>query len=327
VSFKEIIGQDSAVSLLKQSFRLGRIAHAYMFLGPDGIGKKKTALSFAKLLVCEDVQNSDEPCGRCPSCLKADAASHPDIQWVYSDGQFVKIDSIREACRRLSLKGFESSFKALIIPQAEALNDESSNALLKTLEEPSSHTLIILIAPSPKSILPTIASRCQRVAFASLNPGVLDKILQEKFGVGRQEALYLARISQGSLGQALRYRDNQLFDRKNKIIEGALNARLRLDAFIDLSGQDRSEKNDMIEEALFVLSSWFRDMFVGKVPGPHENYINLDKRDDIIRAARDLSLADIETRIKAIAETFEEIGRNVNARISLTKLRVELWKH
>ncbi|HAJ57121.1 MAG TPA: DNA polymerase III subunit delta' [Candidatus Omnitrophica bacterium] len=327
MSFKEIIGQESAIALLKRSFSIRRVAHAYVFLGPEGIGKKKTALSFTSLLACEDTQKTDEACGRCPSCLKASSGAHPDIQWVYPDGQFVKIDAIREACRRLSLKGFESSFKALVIPEAGALNEESSNALLKTLEEPSRDSVIILIAPSIKSILPTIASRCQRVAFASLNPGALFKILQDKFEVGRQEAGYLAGISCGSLGLALHYHQKQLFARKDKIIDDALNAGLRLDAFLDLSKHERTQKKDLIEEVLAVLSSWFRDIFIVQVSGQSDNCINAGRKDDIMRAARDLSLADIEGRIKSIAESYEEIRRNVNVRLSLTKLRTELWKH
>ncbi|HQP91953.1 MAG TPA: DNA polymerase III subunit delta', partial [Candidatus Omnitrophota bacterium] len=183
MSFKEIIGQDGAVTFLKKAYSSQRLAHAYIFVGPDGVGKRTTALKFAQLLVCEDRDKKDEPCQKCPACVKAANLSHPDIQWVNAEGQFVKIDAVRQASRRLSLKGFESQYKVLIVPEAQCLNDESSNALLKTLEEPSTDTVIILIAPTLKKLLPTITSRCQRVVFSALDNETLGKILQEKFAV------------------------------------------------------------------------------------------------------------------------------------------------
>lgn len=176
MSFKEVIGQENAVSLLKVAYRHNRIAHAYLFVGAEGIGKKKAALNFAKLLVCEDPKG-EEPCDRCPSCLKGDAFNHPDIQMVSPEGQFIKIDAIREARRRLSLVGFESARKCLLIYDAQYLNDESSNALLKTLEEPTPNTVILLVADSIRSILPTIASRCQRIIFSPLSEKVIESIL------------------------------------------------------------------------------------------------------------------------------------------------------
>ncbi len=324
MSFKEIIGQEGAVTLLKKSFRMRRLAHAYVFIGPEGVGKKKTALNFVKLLTCENVQESVEPCETCPSCLKVSAFNHPDLQWVYPDGQFIKIDAIREATRKLNLKGFESSFKALIISEAQALNEESSNALLKTLEEPSADTVIILIAPSLKNILPTIASRCQRVIFSSLDVATLDKTLRDNFGVAKDEAEYLSRISAGSLGMALRFRDNGLFLRKNKIVEDMFDETVKADNFIGASKHDRIEKREAIEEALAVLSSWLRDMFVAKAGGGRQNYINTDKRDDIMRFAEKFELVDIENRISAVGETLQEVRHNINPRISLTKLKMSL---
>jgi len=324
--FKEIIGQESAISFLRSAYSARRLAHAYVFVGPDGVGKRTTALKFAQLLVCEDSKKTDEPCEKCPACIKARGSAHPDIVWVNTEGQFVKIDSIRQACRRLSLKGFESSYKVLIVPQAQYLNDESSNALLKTLEEPSADTVIILIAPSLRDILPTIASRCQRVVFSSLDRESLMKLLQEKFGVAKQESSYLAAMSDGSLGRALRYFKGQLFARKNSFIKEAFDQRLRLDDFIDVSKQERTQRDEKIEEVLGVLSSWFRDLLVAKACAGAGVFINIDREADIMRACRDLSFGEIELKLVAIADTLNEISRNVNARISLTKMRVELWK-
>ncbi|MEK7850080.1 MAG: DNA polymerase III subunit delta' [Candidatus Omnitrophota bacterium] len=323
MSFKDVIGQESATAFLKAAFSSGRIAHAYVFVGPEGIGKRKTALNFAKLLLCESPL-AHEPCESCVSCLKAGGSNHPDIQEVLTEGQFIKIDAIREACRRLSLRGFESSFKILIITQAGALNDESSNALLKTLEEPTANTVIILIADTLRSVLPTIASRCQRVVFSSLKQEVIESILMKQWGASPEAATYLSLMSDGSLGSALKFHEDGLFSRKNDLIKNALDRNCGLDGLLDLSSKERQDRQENIQEALFVLSSWFRDLLLAKTGS--RSLINVDKKDDIMRDARSFSFAGLEERLDSIADAARDLKRNANARIALTKLRVELWK-
>ena len=323
MSFKDVVGQESAIAFLKAAFSCGRIAHAYIFVGPQGVGKSKAALNFAKLLLCES-PSANEPCENCASCLKSNGSNHPDIQEVSPEGQFIKIDAIREACRKLSLRGFESSFKVLIITQAGALNEESSNALLKTLEEPTANTVIILMADTLKSVLPTIASRCQRVVFSILKQDVIESILIKQWGASRDAAAYLSMMSEGSLGAALRFHEDGLFSRKNDLIKNALDERCGLDGLLDLSSKERQDRQENIQEALFVLSSWFRDLLLAKTES--RSFINIDKKDDIMRLARSFSFIEIEERLTRIADAAQDLKRNANARIALTRLRVDLWK-
>jgi len=323
VSFKDVIGQVSAIAFLKSAFSSGRIAHAYVFIGPEGIGKRKAALNFAKLLLCES-PSAHEPCESCASCLKAGGSNHPDIQEVSPDGKFIKIDAIREACRRLSLRGFESSFKCLIVTQAGALNEESSNALLKTLEEPTANTVIILLADTLRSVLPTIASRCQRVVFYFLKQEAIESTLIKQYGVSPEAATYLSMMSEGSLGSALKFHEDGLFSRKNELIRNALDRNCPLDGLLDLSSKERQDRQENIQEALFVLSSWFRDLLLAKTES--RSFINVDKKDDIMRDARSFSFAELEERLVSIADAAQDLRRNANARIALTKMRVELWK-
>lgn len=325
MSFQEIIGQEAAVALLKNAFKNKRLSHAYLFIGPEGIGKKKTAINFAKLLLCES-PSMNEPCDRCAACLKVAALNHPDVQWVAPDGPYIKIDSIREACRRLNLKGFESSKKILIVSEAQSLNEESSNALLKTLEEPSDDTVIILLADTLKSILPTIRSRCQRIVFSALPQEMIEDILKRSLKVGEAEALYLGRMSAGRLGVALQYRESGLFSRKNRILDFVLRRDARLDEFFALNSNERSERNLKMDEIFCVLLSWFRDLLLAKTFLARGNFINADRKDDIIAISRRFTLSDIESRISAIADAAFENEHNVNGRILLTNLRVELWK-
>lgn len=326
MSFKDVIGQEGASALLKTAFRNKRLAHAYIFVGPDGVGKRKTALNFAKLLVCEN-SSEQEPCDLCASCRKTEAFQHPDVQWVEPEGQFVKIDSVREACRRLSLRGFESSKKVLVIAEAPSLNDESANALLKTLEEPSFGTVLILLTDTLRSVLPTIASRCQKIVFCALREETLETILEHKFGIPRSEAVFLSRFSEGSLGVALRHHDRELFSRKNRIIQAALNREVPLEKLLESSqSEDKAEKDIKMGEVLSVLSSWFRDLMFAKISVSSNSFINGDKKNDLLAASLNFSLEEIDSRLSALAEAAMEKDRNINRKISLAKLRAELWK-
>lgn len=325
MSFQEVVGQEAAIAQLKKAFINNRTSHAYCFAGPEGVGKKKAAFNFAKLLMCAHAKNA-EPCDSCPACVKVSAMNHPDVFVVAPEGQFIKIDSIREACRRLNLKGFESTKKILIISEAQSLNEESSNALLKTLEEPSADTVIILLADTLKSILPTIRSRCQRVIFQAFPESMLKKMLETQFKLSAEEAAYLVRISMGRLGVALKYHEARLFERKNKMLEDVLTPGFPLDKLFSAGSLERSEKNLKMDEILCVLSSWFRDLMLAKTEGHFKNFINVDRKDDIMVTSRRYTFSEIEGRISAIADTAFENERNINWRISMANLRMELWK-
>ncbi len=325
MSFKNIIGHARAVSFLKEVYRRGRLAHAYVFVGPAGIGKAMTARAFAALLLCSSPEEQ-EPCGTCASCQKVQAGGHPDLEWVVPDGSFVKIEAIREACRRLSLRGFESLTKVLVIDQANAMNAEASNALLKTLEEPSSHAVIILITDTLRSLLPTIGSRCQRVVFGPLDPETLFSVLTKTHKIGADEAHYLAYICQGSLGEALRYHASGLFSRRQEILESLMGVS---GSWEDLAGdrsKDRDEKKDRMREIVIVANSWFRDVAAAKVSGEQATFFNNDQSGRILEASGRLSVADIEQKLTAIAGAASDAARHLNNRLVLAKLRAELCR-
>ncbi len=324
MSFKEVLRQDVAIALLKAAYQKNRLAHAYLCVGPDGIGKKETVLNFIKLLFCEEKKDGCA-CGVCSNCLKVGSYNHADIHWLEPDGQFIKVDDVREACRRLSLRGFESFKKVLVICQAQCLNEESSNALLKTLEEPNPNTVIFLLTDSIKSVLPTIASRCQRIIFSLLPEIVLIKFLIEHFHLKPQDALYCARIAQGSPGEALKCYRSGLLSRKNEIIKNVLSRGRALDKCIDFRSASTVDKQDAIDELLRVLSSWFRDILLAKASVSADYFINVDASDEILSSSRSFSMDDIIKRLSSIAEAFAQKSQNINERVSLAKLRVDLW--
>lgn len=144
------------------SILAGKLPHALMFAGPKGIGKRHLAESLAQLLLCHSPLDA-RACGKCKGCALNKANTHPDLLWVEPEeaGKAIKVDQIRELTDALSKTAQQSGYKVVIIDPAEAMNTNSANALLKSLEEPAANTLLILIAHSPSGVLPTIRSRCQ----------------------------------------------------------------------------------------------------------------------------------------------------------------------
>lgn len=153
---------------LQNSFEHGRLAHAYLFEGDQGTGKAELALWFAKHQFCLNLQE-EMPCETCNNCLRITSKDHPDVVEIEPDGQSIKVDQIRALQSELTKSGFESAKKVVIIHQAEKMNMNSANSLLKFLEEPPANFMIILETQSLGKILPTIRSRCQIIHFQALS--------------------------------------------------------------------------------------------------------------------------------------------------------------
>lgn len=155
---------DAVIQRLKRLHTAKRLAHAYLFTGPSGSGTMAAALKAAQLVNCS--LQMEAPCGQCPSCTKIANSNHPDVYWIGNNEELsIKIDEIRQMLGRVALRPFEAEVKVFIIKNAERMTTEAANALLKTLEEPAPHTLIILITAVPEACLDTIKSRCHTCKF------------------------------------------------------------------------------------------------------------------------------------------------------------------
>ncbi len=200
--FNEIQGHERPISILKRALANETMAHAYLFSGDRGIGKKLTALTLAAAVNCPQ-RGPEGGCGECPSCRKVAAGGHPDVHVLVADGDEIKIDQIRQVQADLALRPFEGAKKTLIVDGAESMNPAASNAFLKTLEEPPGDALIILVTSMPQSLLPTIRSRCQEIRFQPLPRHTLAQALMNKRGLPEQDAWFIAALAQGSMGRGL----------------------------------------------------------------------------------------------------------------------------
>ena len=202
MSFKEVAGQDGAVRILKSAVAAGRLPHALLFHGPDGVGKGRAAMELAKALNCES--GGPEPCDSCRSCRKIDRQVHPDVIVLGKDEDRtrIQVDSVRQVTRRLhQYRPFEGKAKVLVLERAEELSAEGENALLKTLEEPPKDTYIVLLTSVPNRLLPTTRSRCQAVAFSRLPMDVVMERALELCKGDRDQAEVMAFLAEGSLAR------------------------------------------------------------------------------------------------------------------------------
>jgi DNA polymerase-3 subunit delta' len=216
LGWQRVRGHDAWVEAFRQAVSRGRLAHAYLFAGPAGVGKRLFAIELAKALLCE-APPAGAPltaCDRCPACVQVEAGTHPDFFSASrpADSQEFPIELMRELCKGFALRSARGKGKAVVIDDADDLNEESANCFLKTLEEPPPASVLVLIGTSADRQLPTIVSRCQVVRFAPLPADIVSDLLREQ---GVEDAALrgrLARLSGGSPGLALALADPALWD-------------------------------------------------------------------------------------------------------------------
>ena len=196
-----------AADMLSRSLKTGRLAHAYLFLGPEGSGQAETANYFAKSILCSS--EGERPCDACSQCRRFESGNHPDLITLEPDGNAIKIAQVRELQKAFSLKSMENASKVYIVHQADKMTTEAANALLKFLEEPTTPVVAVLLADSKSKLLPTVISRCQVIAFERRPVAQVEAQLNEA-GITGSRARFLA-YAKGSLGAAREFAESERF--------------------------------------------------------------------------------------------------------------------
>ncbi|MGE5308382.1 MAG: ATP-binding protein [Deltaproteobacteria bacterium] len=319
----DIRGHDGIVQRLQAAAVSSTAAQAYLFYGPEGVGKFAAAKAFARALNCRGNDSarsegmdrrapSGLDCGVCSSCSRIDKGSHPDIH-IIDEGYTgeIKIDDVRLLQQEIALRPYEARFKVFIINDAHNLNPVAGNALLKTLEETPGKSIIILVTDKPRMLLATIVSRCRRENFRPLGR---EQFAGELSSMGFDSAAghYLAHFCEGRLGPATRLKGSDVLGEKNRIIDRFLSGRLE-------AGE--SKREDLRRE-LVVMAAWFRDVYITKLG--IDSAINADRKRELEQSASRYGFDDVERILGAISSSFLYLEQNVNIKLLLANLQSTL---
>ncbi|MFH1397616.1 MAG: DNA polymerase III subunit delta' [Candidatus Omnitrophota bacterium] len=316
MSFKNIKGNSGAIKLLQSGISKDTLFGAYIFSGPEGIGKMLTAKVLAKAVNC--FEGTIDSCDTCPSCLKIEKGAHPDISIIDALGSEIKIEYIRQLQRDISLRPYEAKKRVFIINNAHDLNPESSNAFLKTLEEPPKNSLLILVTSKPGSLFKTILSRSKTIRFYPLNRQELEVVLKDSYALDVQMSHFLAYFSEGSIGKALYLKDRDILREKNRIIDALFSASE------GIPENYPENKREDIRGMLDILVSWFRDIYLVKSGMPEKEMIHLDRKNDILRSVDRYSFPELDGVLSAISNSLLYLGQNVNTKLLLANLQLTL---
>jgi len=303
------------VALLRRTVSEGRPAHAYLFSGPEGIGKRLVAVKLACLLNCAEPASDTD--NSCPTCRKIIEEKHPDVIIERPERNSIRIERIREVRSFFRYAPIEGRCRVAIIDDAHLMNRAAQNALLKTLEEPPPDRLVILVTAKPFVLLPTVRSRCRRVRFGPLPAGVLSDILQQTKHASREKARLLGAMAAGSVSRAADM-DSPAFMKLREHVISALSepGRMGISGILDLSASVSTDR-DTAEKAIEVAKSWVRDLLVHKVSPEVTTTVNQDRLDTIVREAQHHSSEDLMSVYDELVEAHRLIEADINANRNL----------
>jgi len=319
--FDAIIGQERPARFLAQMLQKRNIPTALLFTGVDGIGRQRTAMALGMALNCSSPVGMSA-CGKCASCRKVISGSHPDIVIVKPDGVFIKINQVREISKQLKFAPLEGGWRIVIINDAQAMNLEASNAILKILEEPPKRTIFILTASQTTDLIPTIVSRCQQIAFRPIPYERVAQLLIEDRGLDRKTARTLAISTKGSLGKALSMDVEKWKEWRSSIVEqiSTLSGDTiqPLFAFAETLSGDKNRLADALE----MIMMWFRDVLMSKVTP--DRIISEDFENKIRLASQEESVDSLLEKVEAVHSAQKAILRNANARLTIDVMLLRL---
>jgi len=329
--FSDIVGQEAPIGRIRRALAVGRTPHAYLFTGPEGVGKMTTALALAKALNCigrgSDQTYGDDFCDNCVACKKIERGGHPDVSIIEpAESKVIKIDRVRELQRGFQYGAFEGRSRVAMIDGAEQMNISSANALLKTLEEPPAGAMVVLVTTALDRLLPTIVSRCQTLRFGSIPQAEIRDFLTARDGIERKRASLAAALSNGSLGRALQFEERPEFFEEirprwlRQIAEVTQTDTAGLFALARELAKDRERLADFFDFTLLFL----RDAMMIRETGSDRLVGNVDLLDEVKELAGSCKTYAILSAARAVEETAEAVKANANRNLALETMMLSL---
>lgn len=360
-SFDDIIGQKTVVEHLKKVIALRKPSHAYIFCGDEGSGKKLLADRFAAGLLCEGAPNDRKrakgtaadqtedsgadrnsmqdnsadddgrPCGSCIACMQTSSGNHPDIIYVTHEKKNITVGDIRtQLVRDIAVKPYSGQFKIYIVDDADKMNEEAQNALLKTLEEPPEYAVILLLARNTGAFLQTILSRCVMLRFVPLDNGIIKDYLIKRLEIPDYFAKLCAAFSNGSIGRAIKYASSEQFsaarERTLRIVK-SIDKMSQADIAAELTQLNPSKAGEgalPFDDYLDLFGIWFHDVLIFKATADANNVVFLNEISDIRSQASTMSYEQLSGIIEAIDRTRQRLNANVYFDVAVELLLIKL---
>lgn len=328
----DIVGHEHTVNTLRRAIASQRVRHAYLFTGPEHVGKTLLARRFAQTLLCTDGSISaaspfpQNPCHTCLSCRKVLHFNHPDVHYIARppDKQFILIDQVRALQSDSARKTLEGRRNIFIIEGMHEMNVQAANCLLKTLEEPEPDVILLLTAPDPGMLLPTILSRVQQVPMHLLTTAQIRQALQERWHAADEDAALISALAAGRMGWAVQAIENEdlLSERQTQLETLTRLPTLGRVQRFDLA-QKLSAESDKIKGMLELWLLWWRDLVFAAHNCP-DLVVNVDMRSLLQKHAARISVTESLRMIHNILRTLEALDQNVNARMALEVLMLDV---
>ncbi len=320
----DTIGHEWAVAYLQKTIETDRIAHTTLFTGPAEIGKTHLARWFAAALHCQS--DARRPCGTCRGCRDTHAGAHADLLLIEPDKGRVKIDQVRRIQHELALRPYNSPWRVCVVSGFETTTIEAANALLKTLEEPPPHAILLLTALDPGLLLPTIVSRCRVLSLRPVAPHTIADALVERYQVDPQRATEIAQLSAGRVGWAIRAcEDPAMLDQRDadvqmllKLFDQGPAARLRV-------AEELAQRDD-VHPAIFEWQLVWRDIMLLAAGCDERLIVNQQQLPRLRHLAQSTGLESARAAAANAQDVVRQIAQNVNARLALETMLLS-WQN
>ena len=325
MGFKGIVGHEEIIAHFKSSIDSGKVGHAYIISGDVGSGKKTLANAFADTLECE--AGGSEPCGTCQTCLQIQTGNYPDIITItHEKDNVISVDEVREQLvNTIYTKPYKGRYKIYIIPDADLMNTQAQNAILKTIEEPPAYAVIMLLVSNPDKVLETVRSRCLVLQTKPIRERDVLAYLINEMGLTKEKAYFCLDFAQGNLGKAIKLAGNEEYA---AIVDSVVQVLKNIDdmdvetlgrAVTDIE-QFKLSMNDYMD----LMMMWYRDAMMLKVTGNVDKILFKNEFTTLKRQAGKLTFKNIEDKIDAIAKAEERLKANAKFEVTMELLLLTL---
>lgn len=316
--FRDIIGHDRVKEHLQKAIEYHKVSHAYILAGEQGMGRKTIARAFAMTLLCE--RSDREPCMECHACKQMLSGSHPDVIWVtHEKPASIGVDDIRTQIKdTIAIKPYSSSYKLYLVDEAEKMTVQAQNALLKTIEEPPSYAVVMLITTNQEAFLPTILSRCIQLKLRPLKNHVISEYLTGTLGVLEEKANIYAAFARGNLGKAVQIASSEQFSLLFQQVLTLLKNVKEMDIVMLLDFIRSLQENNLdLYECLDFMQLWYRDILMFKVTRDINMLIFKEEYSVVSKLCQKSSYEGLETILNAIEKAKSRLDANVNSDLAL----------